>query len=346
MKIKISGPACAFDFAGKQITDLKTLQSIETIKSNGEKCADYLNEAMSSLGIAGGELYVYFDGTFGMLRVVAEYDVEQELSERELLDLKEFTLAQWSDGVAENGLENQGQTGEYSICVYPLPYDRYSVKVVRVQDGIAKFFLRIIKNVWSIRRRLFAGKIDKIGRYRRTPLMQAILENDEKRSIDLLARGAKVTHQDEDNCTCLQFAATSGNLRIVSALLEAGASANQRGQNGTTAIMWAANRGRKEICELLIENGADLNIVSYEENTALSMASPAALDVVELLLSSGADPLIPTKYGVTASEGEFWQMNMRRQSKFKVDQDWADLCEAKAKLLQVYETTFHKNFSG
>jgi hypothetical protein len=337
MKIEISGPACAFDSSGKQIIDPHALARIGLVKFGDEKCADYLDGRLHALGIEGGKLFVRFDPPSGMLRVITEYHVEKVLVEDDLAALTAFTKAQWSDGIGENGMESQGQLGNCHISVYPIPYDDELVRIVQRRKNIALFVWYLGKRILAFFRKLFVRNIDKTGRYGRTPLMQAILENNLSLTLDLLAKGANVNRRDEDNCTCLEFAATTGSIQTVLALLKAGVDVNQRGRDGTTAIMWAANRTHKDICEVLIENGADLNIVSENQSTVLSMASPARLDIVEMLLMRGANPCIPTQYGATASAGEFLQAELRRKSRRETDQEWANLCEAKAKLLQRYE---------
>eukprot|EP00927_Polykrikos_kofoidii_P065680 TRINITY_DN61409_c0_g1_i1.p1 TRINITY_DN61409_c0_g1~~TRINITY_DN61409_c0_g1_i1.p1 ORF type:complete len:299 (+),score=16.00 TRINITY_DN61409_c0_g1_i1:65-898(+) len=88
-----------------------------------------------------------------------------------------------------------------------------------------------------------------------------------------------------------------GRLRLVRTLLAARAAPDGVGADGWTPMMWAALRGDTAVCAELLRCGATVNKISRDGTSALLCATRAddePLGVVELLLSTGADPtLVP-----------------------------------------------------
>jgi hypothetical protein len=70
----------------------------------------------------------------------------------------------------------------------------------------------------------------------------------------LLEHGADVNTRNNDGCTALILAASSGEIEIVRALLSKGADVSARlTQTGKTALMLAKEKGYSEIIQLLEE---------------------------------------------------------------------------------------------
>ena len=89
--------------------------------------------------------------------------------------------------------------------------------------------------------------------------------------------------------TPLYMAAYKGEPSKVSDLLRKGVKINEVSM-GATALMVASSEGHVEIVKMLLDSGADPNIVVNEVNTALEWAANAKHpDVVKLLLERGAD---------------------------------------------------------
>ncbi|KAJ7481648.1 ankyrin repeat-containing domain protein [Mycena latifolia] len=109
----------------------------------------------------------------------------------------------------------------------------------------------------------------------------------------LLENGADVNNaQGGQTATPLQLASVIGNGKMARLLLEHGADVNAQGEQYGNALS-AASSAREEcvdLVRLLLENGADVNAQGGRQNTALQEASSMGHEnVVRLLLEHGAD---------------------------------------------------------
>lgn len=107
---------------------------------------------------------------------------------------------------------------------------------------------------------LYAGAnpraITRIGHY--TPLMLGAREGYDEVVRQLLEADAPVDAVTETGVTALHFAAASGDVASIQALIEAGADVNAAETAWMqTPVMWAANEGRTAAVEALTAAGAD-----------------------------------------------------------------------------------------
>ena len=92
-----------------------------------------------------------------------------------------------------------------------------------------------------------------------------------------------------DISSCIEAAVESGNIEMVSILLESGANPNIIGSKGSTPLQRASKNGHIAIVEKLIKYKADPNQVAIDGATALMLASNYNhLDILNILLSAGA----------------------------------------------------------
>ncbi|MCK5802077.1 MAG: ankyrin repeat domain-containing protein [Lentisphaeria bacterium] len=133
-----------------------------------------------------------------------------------------------------------------------------------------------------------------------TPLMAAAANNSKAVSL-LLAAGAHVDARVLTGATALHFAARSGRLDAVEALIRAGVGVNvttiarHGGPGGRSALHEATERGNTEAVAALIRAKANVNQAltgkAYSGFTPLRAAAHFGhLDIVKQLLAAGADP--------------------------------------------------------
>ena len=113
-----------------------------------------------------------------------------------------------------------------------------------------------------------------------TTLEEICEEGGGKDARFLLAHGADTNHRDEVGRPVLWWAAHSGHLTVVEALLDAGAG------ELSTALVWAASGGHTAIAALLLDRGADVN---FDVGNALLFAAHFGhLEMATLLLQRRA----------------------------------------------------------
>ncbi|NMM09808.1 MAG: ankyrin repeat domain-containing protein [Polaromonas sp.] len=102
-----------------------------------------------------------------------------------------------------------------------------------------------------------------------SPLMLAALEGHQDLVEKLIKRGADV---NKTGWTPLHYAASSGQLTIISLLLENSAYIDAESPNGTTPLMMAARYGTPAAVKLLLQEGADSQLKNKQGLTALQFA--------------------------------------------------------------------------
>jgi ankyrin repeat protein len=117
----------------------------------------------------------------------------------------------------------------------------------------------------------------------------------------LLADGHEPDERDADGLTSLMWAARSGAVDAMAALLDGGADPNARDRrHGWTPLLHALHRRQIDAVRVLLERGADPN-ARTDALTPLLMAAPDADPAfVTLLLRYGADPHARGSGGATA----------------------------------------------
>lgn len=165
-----------------------------------------------------------------------------------------------------------------------------------------------------------------------SPLFRAIEQNSVDALRTMLRAGDYVNHRDMDHDqSLLHYAVSKGNVEVVNLLLELNCDPNVidcryytplmeaifrhkidiirclatvsdinfRGQRDATALMYAAQMNEIEGLKCLLSTGAEINCMDVSGNTALIMAGPR-VDIVNLLLTSRANPNLQNAFGMTA----------------------------------------------
>ena len=112
----------------------------------------------------------------------------------------------------------------------------------------------------------------------------------------LIERGAQTDiQQTSQKNSPLHFAAMSGKADIVASLLAHGANPNLRNQDGMTALHLAVHKGDVPVLQCLLAGRAEVNtentpVAGYRFTPLFTAVYFERADIVELLLSAGADP--------------------------------------------------------
>jgi ankyrin repeat protein len=122
-------------------------------------------------------------------------------------------------------------------------------------------------------------------------LVKATSTGNSKLVTAILNKGAEVNFRSKltKKTALIKAASIENNLETVKLLLNKGADIHARDRGGTTALMVAASD--IEIVRLLLEKGADVNAQDTRGRTALmrSARHKKLLDVTKLLFENGAD---------------------------------------------------------
>lgn len=146
------------------------------------------------------------------------------------------------------------------------------------------------------------------GRSGVSPLAAAAYRGNEKVVEALLAHGAKPNEEDATGKVPIVYAAALGYTGIVHRLLDTGVDVNTRYGNDLTALMWAAGYAdgagvadAEKVVTLLLDRHASIDAVDNRGRTPLMIAAENGhAEMVDLLISRGADPALKDKGGKTA----------------------------------------------
>lgn len=134
-------------------------------------------------------------------------------------------------------------------------------------------------------------------------MLKAAMEGNSTAVIELVAKGADVNAKGKySGWTPLILASKKGEVELVNYLLSYGADVNaESGVRGRTAIMEAARNRKIGVVKALLTADPDLDAVDWEGYTVLMFASVSGQrDIVEVLLSHGADVNVKNKVGSSA----------------------------------------------
>lgn len=114
--------------------------------------------------------------------------------------------------------------------------------------------------------------VNKLNPKGESPLMMAAIKGYADLAQKLIDRGADVNKTD---WTPLHYAASAGQIAIISLLLENSAYIDAESPNGTTPLMMAAMYGTSAAVKLLLQEGADPQLKNQQGLTALQFAERA-----------------------------------------------------------------------
>ena len=134
-------------------------------------------------------------------------------------------------------------------------------------------------------------------------MLKAAMAGNSAAVVELVAKGADVNAKGKySGWTPLILASKKGEVELVNYLLSYGADVNvESGVRGRTAIMEAARNRKIGAVKALLTADPDLNAVDWEGYTVLMFAAVSGQrDIVEVLLTHGADVNVKNKVGSSA----------------------------------------------
>lgn len=110
--------------------------------------------------------------------------------------------------------------------------------------------------------------------------------------LKFLLLGVDVTRVDKNQWTSMHWAATSGNVDVVSKLIQAGVAVDMTDNKGRLPLHWSAERGHlgpvTAIIKVMLEKKIDIHQTDHEGATAVQLAAcHGHAEVVAKLLECG-----------------------------------------------------------
>ena len=122
---------------------------------------------------------------------------------------------------------------------------------------------------------------DAVGEHGMTPLMRASKLGDVETVFELLQAGSALDATNADGNNALWLACMGESLDAMDVLIRAGIALNHQNDNGATCLMVAASTGKHAVVEMLLASGADPLLTTLDDFSALDMA--ASIECLQLL---------------------------------------------------------------
>ena len=262
-------------------------------------------------------------------------------AEKEKINMVEYLLSmnadpQIKDCFLKTPLHHNAGTGNESIA--RLLIDAGSNIEGRARGGVTPFYVAVMASHLKIAQ-LMLSENDKALNMKEsnenTPLMQAVINEDEKMVSFLLQSGASVNDKNKSGQTALHLNALYGNAAITQLLLHHKAEPltytmegetaihvaaenhnmsvvkaltkfrknlleTQNRQHGDTPLIKAVYGKRRAMVAFLLNEGANVHAVNKANAMPLHVnAGRGNAAITELLLNHGADPTLLGKHGET-----------------------------------------------
>ncbi|SFC24096.1 hypothetical protein SAMN05216344_11219 [Polaromonas sp. OV174] len=201
-------------------------------------------------------VYLFVFVGFGMATAGSYDDFFMAIKQDDAGTVRELLVR----GFDANTSDPKGQNGLYLALVEPSP------KVAQVLIDWPK------------------TDVNAVNAKDESPLMLAALKGNLALAEKLIAKGADT---NKTGWTPLHYAASGGQLAIISLLLEHSAYIDAESPNGTTPLMMAAMYGTTAAVNLLLREGADPQLKNQQGLSALQFAQRGNRpDAVEAIAAS------------------------------------------------------------
>ncbi|KAJ8111005.1 hypothetical protein OPT61_g6297 [Boeremia exigua] len=135
----------------------------------------------------------------------------------------------------------------------------------------------------------------------RTPFLMAVSLNRTDIARQLFAKGVDLGALDSEQCNALDLAAKSHHIGIemLKFLIEIGLDVNQQSRKNNCPLFVAVQYSRRDMVETLLAHGADPNAANKDGWLPLHVAATKYLDISKALYEAGADINASSQAGCT-----------------------------------------------
>lgn len=246
------------DFFDQSESEIIPIPNFNEVEVTDERLSDYLDFEIADLGVTGGVIRIWVDDNTGGFEV--SYTVPEKISDEMVQNLKEFTIAQFDDGVGEDGfgLELDGK------LIYLKPDTDTAIRHELIDDRKkvrrpSRIAIAAREGRFSTLRDLLKSQNQEINNLHQgfSALHLAIIYGHFEEIKLLISYGADLNLSDIDDTTPLELCALSNSLdddqscEIAKLLLSKGANPKHICSDGETAESYALCRNKSKLVQLL-----------------------------------------------------------------------------------------------
>jgi ankyrin repeat protein len=207
--------------------------------------------------------YVVVFAAFGVAQAGSYEDFFNAVQQDNVTKVKELLVR----GFDANTTDSKGQNGLYLALMQPSPKSA------------------LVLMDWS------KTDVNKLNPKGESALMLVSLKGNRELAERLIKKGADI---NKTGWTPLHYAASTGQVAIISLLLENSAYIDAESPNGTTPLMMAAMYGTPAAVSFLLQEGADPGLKNQQGLTALDFAQrgnrPDAVNAIAAAIRSKRPP--------------------------------------------------------
>lgn len=177
-------------------------------------------------------------------------------------------------------------------AAYKLIAEDHPGSVQKILENLLDISHTVVANLPQSLERIRAGSLYFEDDRPLDPTIDILHSQDEDTNVVKIQELVKmhISKQKDDRTTKFLFAASRGDLRVVSIMLDQGLDPNSADYDFRTALMVSAVKGNNEVVKKLLEHNANPNLVDWNGSSALYEAVRHGHDdTIDILLKAGAE---------------------------------------------------------
>lgn len=266
MLIRFTAPASIFDEDDEEVTAVESHRKFDGASHEKEVFTDFLGGPDEETQLAlllerGGTLHFQFSDSLDQLEAITEYRACRPLSDSEFEKLKDYTQAQWMDGIGENFAGEF--LDQHGVSLAP---DAEEIKAEQIDDGVPS----VGNGAADLFRAINAADLQAVVKALPqcadinatlagcTPLRWAITYQHPEIACGL-AQHCDVHDRDLMGASTLHAVASSSmtdddSVRVAQAIIQAGGNVNVADDSGRTPADYAELREKPGLHALLVSH--------------------------------------------------------------------------------------------